>query len=63
MVKIKWNDEALLDMNEIAEFIASDSPTFAKIQVQRFFDRVMILNDNPLAGRPVPELNDKNISS
>ncbi len=61
MVKVKWNEEALDDIDEIAEYIAMDSFTYAKIQVEIFFDRVHHLKDNPFIGAMVPELNDKNI--
>lgn len=58
MVKIIWNDEAILDLDEIAEYIASDSSTYAMIQTERFFDRVEILKKNAFAGPLVPELNE-----
>ena len=61
MVKIKWNEEALADMDEIAAFIAADSVTYALIQTEKIFDRAEILIRNPRAGKVVPELNDKNV--
>ena len=42
MVKVKWNEEALIDIDEIAEYIAADSITYATIRVENFFDRVEI---------------------
>jgi toxin ParE1/3/4 len=61
MVKVKWNEDALDDIDEIAEYIAMDSFTYAKIQVEKFFDRVHHLKNNPLLGVIVPELNDKHV--
>lgn len=61
MVKIIWSDRSIEDINNIAEFIAKDSTKYAKIQVQRFFDRIEILIAHPYAGRIVPEINDKTI--
>lgn len=61
MVKIIWSDRSIEDINNIAEFIAKDSTKYAKIQVQRFFDRVKILIAHPYAGRIVPEINDTTI--
>jgi toxin ParE1/3/4 len=61
MAEIRWTDQALLDIENIAEFIAKDSETYAKIMVERFFEEAEILENFPLSGRIVPELNDKNI--
>jgi plasmid stabilization system protein ParE len=59
MVEIIWTDFAIEDIHNIAEFIASDSERYAKIQVTRFFDYCEILKTQPLAGRIVPEIGDK----
>ena len=58
MAEVKWTDQAIDDIDNIAEYISNDSQTFARIQTQRFFERVKILESQPLAGRIVPELND-----
>ncbi|MBS1622434.1 MAG: type II toxin-antitoxin system RelE/ParE family toxin [Bacteroidetes bacterium] len=61
MVKIRWNEEAIIDIDEIAGFIAEDSVFYAQIQVERFFERVDILKTTPTAGRKMPETNDEKI--
>lgn len=61
MVQINWTAQSLDDIANIAEFIAKDSQKYAVIQVDRFFDSVKILNKQPVLGKPVPEINDKNI--
>ena len=61
MVEIKWSQNALKDVDSIAEFIALDSYHYAKIQVKRFFEKVEILKQYPQIGRVVPEKNDPNI--
>lgn len=61
MAEIRWTDLALSDIENIAEFIAKDSETYARIQVERFFEETEILVSFPLSGRIVPELKDKNI--
>ena len=61
MVKVKWNEEALLDIDEIAEYIAVDSVTYAMIQVDNFFNRVEGLTNVPYLGVAVPEFNDENL--
>ncbi|MFD2601124.1 type II toxin-antitoxin system RelE/ParE family toxin [Flavobacterium suzhouense] len=61
MAEVRWTDQALYDIENIAEFIAKDSETYAKIQVERFFEETEILESFPLSGRIVPELKDKTI--
>ena len=61
MVKVNLTNQALADIENIAKFIASNSLTYAKIQVQRFFDRIEVFETNPQIGRVVPEINDKSI--
>ncbi|MBE9480900.1 MAG: type II toxin-antitoxin system RelE/ParE family toxin [Bacteroidetes bacterium] len=61
MVKIIWTDQAIEDINNIAEFIAKDSEKYAKIQVERFFDRTETLINYPQSGRIVPEINNQAI--
>ena len=57
MVRVNWTDQALDDIENIAQFIAKDSLKYANIQVQRFFDKAEILTTHPHAGRIVPEIN------
>ena len=61
MVKIRWNEEAIIDIDESAGFIAEDSVVYAQIQVERFFERVEILKSVPKAGKRVPETKDDKI--
>lgn len=61
MAEINFTDQALTDIENIAVFISKNSDKYAKIQVQRFFKRVEVLEEKPLSGRVVPEINNKNI--
>jgi addiction module RelE/StbE family toxin len=61
MVEIRWTDQALQDINNIAEFISKDSISYAKIQVNLFFEEVETLSQFPERGRVVPELQKKRI--
>ncbi len=61
MVEIKWTDQALEDIQNIAEFIAKDSVRYASIQVERFFDTIEILKNQPRSGRVVPEIGDNKV--
>jgi toxin ParE1/3/4 len=61
MAEINWTDQALQDIDNIAEFISKDSLKYAKIQTQLFFERVEPLCTQPELGRVVPELQKKKI--
>ena len=61
MVKIRWNEDAILDMNEIAEYIAQDSEFYAAVQLDKFFERVEILKKNIKAGKTVSEVGDEKV--
>jgi len=59
MAEIRWTDQSLADIENIAEFIAKDSERYASIQVERFFDETIILEQFPYAGRIVPEIKNR----
>ncbi len=58
MAVVRWTDQAIDDIENIAEYISKDSLTFARIQTERFFERVKILESQPMTGRIVPEIKD-----
>jgi toxin ParE1/3/4 len=55
MAEVNWTTRAICDIDKIAEFIARDSDHYAKIQVQRFFNSVKVLEKQPRSGKIVPE--------
>ena len=57
MVEVKWTSQSLEDINNISEYIAKDSPRYAQIQVDDFFETAKILEIFPEAGRIIPEMN------
>jgi len=61
MVKINWTLSALNDVENIAAYIAKDSPVYAAHTVSSFFDSIEILYNNPKIGRVVPELNKEDV--
>jgi toxin ParE1/3/4 len=61
MVKISWSARALTDLKDIGEYIAKDSPRYAKMTLERIIVRVKTIEENPNIGRVVPELNQKDI--
>jgi toxin ParE1/3/4 len=56
-----WSNEALDDVDRIAEYISRDSPYHAQRVVERLFDLADELPAHPELGRIVPELADPNI--
>jgi toxin ParE1/3/4 len=60
-LKIVWSEEALEDIESIAEYIEKDSPFYAKSVVTTFFEKAETLKEFALSGRIVPELNDTTI--
>jgi len=61
MVEVKWTDQSIDDINNIAEFIAKDSVKYAQLQVRIFFETCKILEQFPNTGRIVPEKGKENI--
>jgi toxin ParE1/3/4 len=51
-MRVRWLNMALQILNDEAAYIAQDDPAAARIAVQRVFDTVAILADNPGLGRP-----------
>ena len=56
MAQIIWTEPALLDLNEIAEYIALDKPSAASHLVQTVFSKTERLEEFPDSGRKPPEL-------
>ncbi len=56
MAKIIWTEPALIDLNEIAEYIALDKPGAASHLVQKIFSKTERLEEFPESGRKPPEL-------
>ena len=62
MVKsVRWSEEALADIDGIAEFISRDSLQYAQQVVERLFELSDGIVEQPLAGRIVPEIENENI--
>lgn len=59
MVEIKWTDYAIENLNDIGDYIEKDSLRYAEIVVNTLFTATDILEQNPQAGRVVPEFNHK----
>jgi len=58
MARIIWSPKSLRQLDEIAEYIAVDSPVQAKRVVQRVLDRAERLATFPESGAFAPEFPD-----
>jgi toxin ParE1/3/4 len=61
MVKVVWTQRALLDLEDIGEYISKDSIRYAKLTLEKLLDAASLIVINPLLGRIVPETSDKSI--
>lgn len=59
MAKIIWTNRSLTDLEDIADYIAKDSVKFAKLTIDHIIQEAVKLENNPLIGRIVPEINNK----
>ncbi len=57
MAEINWTEGALNDLRDIAEFIAKDSPRYARLTLEKLIETADFIESNPLIGRIVPEIN------
>lgn len=59
MVKVVWTDSAILDLNDIGEYIAKVSERYAQITIDQLFNSVDILEEFPFSGKMVPEYENE----
>jgi len=59
MVKIVWTDLSILDLKEIFDYIAQNSCRYASVTVNKIYQRVQVIADNPYSGKIVAEFSDK----
>ena len=58
MAQIKWTEPALIDLDQIAEYIALDKPSAARNLVKEVFQFTKKLKQFPESDRKPPELAD-----
>lgn len=61
MVKVVWTDAAIMDLDDIGHYIAKDSLRYAQLTVERLFNSVDILEQNPRIGKELREFNNEKI--
>ena len=54
-MRVHWTDNAIAHLVDIYEYIAHDSPVYAKRMVDRLTRRSEQIADFPMSGRMVPE--------
>jgi toxin ParE1/3/4 len=59
--RVAWSRGALEDLENIAEYIAADSPTYAANVVKKITSASRMLAQFPRSGRKVPEFDDDNV--
>jgi plasmid stabilization system protein ParE len=59
--RIIWSPRAASHLERICEFIAGDSPVYARIFAQKVMALVKSIPAYPQTGRIVPEYNDTNL--
>ena len=60
-MKVHWTDTAQRHLDAIYQFIAQDSPAYAKRMVDRLTRRSQQIGQFPFSGRSVPEFEMKQI--
>ena len=61
MVRVRWTDIAVENLDNIGDYIGKDSVKYAKIVVKNLFSSTNILKRHPRIGRMVPEFDNPNI--
>lgn len=59
--RVIWSHRAASHLESICEFIAEDSPVYARIFAQKVIALVKSIPPYPQTGRIVPEYNDPNL--
>lgn len=61
MGEIRWTDKSVQHLEAIYDYIAHDSKVYASRFVKALINSTSILENQPLAGRIVPEINEESI--
>ena len=60
-MRVLWTRPAVADVLQIRDYIAADSPRYARVVAEQLFASVKRLIKYPLSGRIVPELDDASL--
>lgn len=56
-----WTDHALLQLHQLYDHIAQDSPLYARRVTESLVRKTLALKDLPRLGRKTPELDDDKV--
>jgi addiction module RelE/StbE family toxin len=56
-MKIHWTEPAIIDLENIRDYIAKDTPNYALEFVNKIMNTVEKLSEFPIIGRKVPEVS------
>ena len=56
MAELIWTEKAVISLEIVYDYIASDSPEYARFQINRITNAIERLRQFPESGRLVPEL-------
>jgi addiction module RelE/StbE family toxin len=60
-MKVYWTLNAIKHLTNIYEYIANNSPTYARLMVDRITQRSEQISTQPFSGRKVPEYETEDI--
>lgn len=61
MIRIRWTEQAVTNLEDIKSFISTDSPAYALAVVRKLYLAVDQLKPFPESGRIVPEKADPDL--
>jgi toxin ParE1/3/4 len=56
MAKLIWTEKSVSSLEDVYDYIAADSPLYARFQVERILEGVENLSRFPESGRKLPEM-------
>jgi len=59
--RVEWSPRAVEDLEAIAEYIATESASYAAAVIKTILNTASSFSRFPFSGRVVPELGDENI--
>ena len=60
-MKVVWTENAIRHLQNLHDYIAANSPIYAKRMVDRITRRTEQIADHPFSGRKVPEYDVENV--
>ncbi len=60
-MRVRWTENAIDHLSNIYEYIAFNSPTYARRMIDRITRRSEQIAENALSGRKVPEFDAEDI--